>query len=139
MERLVDKSGRSGMVAGTGSSDGRIPVLLAGREAAGADDAVLLEGDGALPPGAAARFSAASGSHAIGCACCVPRSDAARALARLFLARARGEVAFRRVVAVTASPAGRAAVTAAVTGDVLASARFALASPPWSDRGSKEG
>lgn len=128
MERLVDKSGRSGMVAGTGSSDGRIPVLLAGREAAGADDAVLLEGDGALPPGAAARFSAA-GSHAIGCACCVPRSDAARALARLFLARARGEVAFRRVVAVTESPAGRAAVIAAVTGDVLASARFALAWP----------
>ena len=109
-----------------GSGDGRIPVLLAGREAVGPGDAVLLEGDGAFPAGVAARFSAAGG-HGIGCACCVPRSDAARALARLFLARARGEVAlFRRVVAVTASPAGQAAVTAAVTGDVLASARFRL-------------
>ncbi len=118
------------MAAATGPGDGRIPVLLAGAEAAGAGDAVLLEGDGALPPGAAERFSAAAGSHALGCVCCVPRSDAARALARLFLARARGEVAFRRVVAVTSSPAGRAAVAAAVAGDVLASARFRMAKAP---------
>ena len=107
------------------AGDGRIAVVLGG--AAGEGDAVLLEGDGVLPEGAAARFTVEAGGHAIGCACCVPRSDAARALARLFLARARGEVAlFRRVVAVTASPAGQAAVTAAVTGDVLASARFAM-------------
>jgi len=109
------------MGVATGSGDGRIPVLLAGAGIAGAGAAVL-------PAGAAARFTVEAGVHAVGCACCVPRSDAARALARLFLARARGEVAlFRRVIAVTASPAGRAAVTAAVTGDVLASARFRMA------------
>ncbi len=106
--------------------DGRIPVVLGG--VAGKGDAVLLEGEGVLPAGvAAARFMVSAGGHAIGCACCVPRSDAARALGRLFLARARGEVAaFRRVVAVTTSEAGRAAVKAAVAGDVVASARFRL-------------
>lgn len=106
-------------------SDGRIPVVIGG--AAGDGDAVLLEGEGPLPPGAAsARFTLAGGGHAIGCACCVPRSDAGRALGRLFLARARGEVAaFGRVV-VVASEEGRAAVEAAVGGDVLASARFRM-------------
>ncbi len=107
--------------------DGRIPVLLGAREAAGPGDALLLEGEGALPAGAAARFGVQAGVHAMGCACCVPRSDAGRALGRLFLARARGEVpAFGRVVAVTRTPAGREAVAAAVAGDVLASARFRL-------------
>ena len=105
-------------------SDGRIPVVLGG--VVGEGDAVLLEGDGALPPGAAARFSA--GGHAIGCACCIPRGEAGRALGWLFLARARGEVApFGRVVAMTTSAAGREAVVAAVSGDVVASARFRLA------------
>ncbi|MGI3778768.1 MAG: hypothetical protein ACRYGC_15875 [Janthinobacterium lividum] len=106
-------------------SDGRIPVVIGG--AAGEGDAVLVEGDGALPAGAAARFTLAAGGHAIGCACCVPRSDAGRALGRLFLARARGEVAaFARVVVVAASEEGRAAVEAAVGGDVVASARFRM-------------
>lgn len=105
-------------------SDGRIPVVIGG--AAGEGDAVLIEGDGALPAGTAARFTLAAGGHAIGCACCAPRSDAGRALGRLFLARARGEVAaFGRVV-VVASEEGRAAVEAAVGGDVVASARFRM-------------
>ncbi len=105
--------------------DGRIPVVLGG--VGGEGDAVLLEGEGALPAGAAARFVVSEGGHTFGCACCVPRSDAGRALGRLFLARARGEVAaFGRVVAVTTSEAGRAAVEAAVAGDVVASARFRL-------------
>ena len=107
------------------AGDGRIAVVLGG--AAGEGDAVLLEGDGVLPEGAAARFTVEAGGHVIGCACCVPRSDAGRALGRLFLARARGEVvAFGRVVAGTTSEAGRAAVAAAVAGDVVASARFRL-------------
>ncbi len=107
------------------AGDGRIAVVLGG--AAGEGDAVLLEGDGVLPEGAAARFTVEAGGHAIGCACCVPRSDAGRALGRLFLARARGEVAaFGRVVAVTTSEAGRAAVVAAVAGDVVAAARFRM-------------
>ncbi len=106
-------------------SDGRIPVVIGG--AAGEGDAVLLEGDGALPAGTAARFTLAGAGHAIGCACCMPRSDAGRALGRLFLARARGEVAaFGRVVVVAASDEGRAAVEAAVGGDVVASARFRM-------------
>ncbi len=108
-----------------GAGDGRIEVVLGG--AAREGDAVLLEGEGALPAGAGARFSVAAGGHAIGCACCVPRSDAGRALGRLFLARARGEVGmFARVVAVVTSEAGRAAVVVAVEGDVVASARFRL-------------
>lgn len=116
------------MESATRTDDDRIPVLLAPAKAAGVGDAVLLEGDGALPAGAAARFTVQTGMHAMGCACCVPRSDAARALGRLFLARARGEVApFGRVIAATSSPAGRAAVIAAVAGDVLASARFRMA------------
>lgn len=109
-----------------GSGDDRIPVRLGPAEAQ-AGDAVLLEGDGVLPPGVAARFTVQAGPHVVGCACCVPRSDAARALARLFLARARGEVPpFRRVVAVTLTPAGREVVAAAVANDVLASARFRM-------------
>ncbi|MGI4977554.1 MAG: hypothetical protein ACRYG6_11490 [Janthinobacterium lividum] len=107
-------------------SDGRIPVVIGGT--AGEGDAVLVEGGGPIPAGAAAaRFTLAPGGHAIGCACCVPRSDAGRALGRLFLARARGEVAaFARVVVVASSDEGRAAVEAAVGGDVVASARFRM-------------
>jgi hypothetical protein len=66
-------------------------------------------------------------SHAIGCACCTPRSAVAEALGRLLLARARGEVPwFTRVVAATVTPAGEAAVRAAVAQDPIAGARFRI-------------
>ncbi len=77
--------------------------------------------------GAHATFSVAEAPHPAGCACCLPRSEAAAALGRLFLARARGDVAFfRRVVAVTMTPQGEAAVRAAVAEDPLISGRFRL-------------
>jgi len=51
----------------------------------------------------------------------------AEALARLFLARARGEVPwFCSVVAVTIGAPGRDAVHAALQGDVVTAARFRL-------------
>jgi hypothetical protein len=68
---------------------------------------------------------ALSAAHAPGCGCCAPRGPAAQALARLFLRRARGEVApFSALAVRTQSSAGREAVQAALTSDVLVAARF---------------
>jgi hypothetical protein len=54
---------------------------------------------------------------------------AAEALRTLFLARARGTARFfTEVVAVVETPAGEAAVRAAVAGDPLVSARYRLGS-----------
>ena len=52
------------------------------------------------------------------------------ALGRLFLARARGEVAWFHSIAVIATPAGEAAVRAALAGDRVAAGRFRLAEFP---------
>jgi hypothetical protein len=107
--------------------DARIPVVLADRVAVTASDAVLLEGDAAAPPLAAAvgRFGAAPAPHPAGCVCCLPRGKAAEALGRLFLARVRGEVRFfERVVACVQD---RDAVLAALADDALVAARFRLA------------
>lgn len=62
--------------------------------------------------------------HAAGCACCTPRSTAAETLSRLFLQRARGEVAFFNRLLVVADAAGQEAVNAALQSDPLVSARF---------------
>lgn len=123
--------------------DARVPVRLSLAGAPPADAAFLLEGEpdapgcvpGCVPPGAAvARFAlpaptaVAPSAHPAGCACCTPRGPVAEALGRLFLARARGEVGFfRSVIARPASPAGEAAIRAALAGDPLVSARFRLA------------
>jgi hypothetical protein len=107
--------------------DARIPVRLGALADAADDDAVLVEGS--LPACAhpAERFDPAPPGHAPGCACCVPRSGAARALDRLFQRRARGEGPFfRRVLAVTATPEGDVEVSSALRDDNLASARFRL-------------
>lgn len=107
--------------------DARIPVVIGDPTVVVRSDAVLLEGDVAAPPLAAAvgRFGASATSHQPGCACCRPRGQAAEALGRLFLARVRGEVAFfNRVVACVQD---RDAVNAALTGDALVAARFRLA------------
>ena len=75
-----------------------------------------------------AYFTLPSTTHAFGCACCLPRGPVSVALGRLFLARVRGEAAlFDTVVAVTHSPAGAAAVRAALDRDVVTRARFRLA------------
>jgi hypothetical protein len=121
--------------------DSRLMVRFGSAAQAGASAALLIEdGDpepappstGAVP---IARFSLPASPHALGCACCQPRGPVSVALARLFLARARGEVPlFDRVVAVTHSAAGRAAVHAALDADIVTRARFRLAPDqplPW--------
>src|SRR4051812_17650202 len=108
------------------AGDERVPVRFG---PPGAGEAVLVEGEAAAPPGRpSARFrpAPALAGHVPGCACCVPRGPVAEALGRLFLARARGEVAWFSRVAVVATPAGVAAVRAALAGDQLAAARFRL-------------
>jgi hypothetical protein len=113
--------------------DSRLSIRFGGAAEGGAATALLVEdGDpaAAVPPAAVAiaRFALPATSHAIGCACCLPRGPVSVALGRLFLARARAEVPlFETVVAVTHSAAGRAAVHAALDGDVVTRARFRLA------------
>ncbi len=118
--------------------DSRLIVRFAGVAEAGATVALLVEDgpapsdppQGNVPMGAApvARFALPATSHVFGCACCLPRGPVAVALGRLFLARARGEAPlFDTVLAVTHSAAGRAAVHAALEGDVVTRARFRLA------------
>jgi len=63
-------------------------------------------------------------NHAVGCACCAPRTKAAEELTRLFLQRARGEMTFFRRVLVISDAAGEEAVRAALQADPLVSARF---------------
>ena len=107
-----------------GLTDARLPVVFGDIAMAGPDDALLIEGDAPAPPGlAVARFAPGPLAwHAAGCACCTPRAAAAAALGRLYLARARNEVAFfRRVVAVVSDPA---AIRAALAGDALAGGRY---------------
>jgi hypothetical protein len=96
-------------------TDARVPVVIGPAVAAAAGDAVLREGED---------FTPAAG-HAAGCACCVGRTEAGRALAALLHARARNKVPFfSRVLVVLASEAGRAAVEGALANDPVASACF---------------
>jgi hypothetical protein len=112
-------------------ADDRVPVRFGSADAAGGDAALLVEGDAPVPAAhPLARFKVAVGlaGHPFGCTCCVPRGPVAEALSRLFLARARGETAyFRSVVAVTETPAGEAAVRAALGEDQVSAGRFRLA------------
>ena len=62
--------------------------------------------------------------HLAGCACCTSRTAAAEALSRLFLQRARDEVAFFRRVLVDVDEAGEEAVRAALQSDPVVYARF---------------
>ena len=105
--------------------DARIPLVFADAAEAGPDDAVLYEGEGAPAPGRDWFETAPETPHAVGCACCAPRGAAGIALARLLLARSRGQGPFfRRVVVEARSEAGRKAVLAALELDPLASACF---------------
>ncbi len=104
--------------------DARIPVIFGAIADAGPDDALLIEGDADAPADrVVVRLMAdALPEHVAGCVCCVPRSAAGSALAGLFLARGRGDVAyFRRVFAVTSDPD---AIAAAIEEDMLASGWF---------------
>ncbi|MBO1075985.1 hypothetical protein [Roseomonas marmotae] len=111
------------------SLDARTPVRLLAHAAEAPPGAVVLAEDGAaLPPGTARveRYATpAATAHPIGCACCQPRSPAAIALDRLFLARMRGETPwFKEIVALAVTDAGRQAVLAALQQDNVISARF---------------
>jgi hypothetical protein len=109
--------------------DPRIAVRIAPAAEVGAAEvgaAALIEGAGPTA-GSVAHYSLPATAHALGCACCLPRGPAAVALGRLFLARARGEAPlFDTVVAVTRTPAGEAAVRAALADDLVTRARFRL-------------
>ena len=112
------------------SADDRVPVRFGSGDTAGQADALAVEGRAAVPTGhAVVRFRLGPGltGHPFGCACCVPRGPVAEALGRLFLARARGEVAFFRSVVVVATPVGEAAVRAALAEDQVSAGRFRMA------------
>lgn len=112
--------------------DARTPVRLlppgagaAERARAARPGAVVLAEAGAEGAEPAARF--APGPHAAACACCAGRAPAALALDRLFLERVRGTRPwFDAVLAVTATPAGAAAVRDALAGDAVVAARYRL-------------
>ena len=104
------------------TKDDRISVFFAPSATAVAADALLT--DAAPPPGfvgGVARF-AAGAAHRIGCGCCGGRAPVAVALAGLFTARARGDVAFfTRVIADVRDPD---LVQLALEDDIIVRARF---------------
>ena len=102
------------------AADARILITFTG-----AAPAYLLEGENQAPPGAySARFSLPTTAHFAGCACCTPQSPAAQALALLFRARATGAAPWFTTLAIRASPAGQAAIRAALAQDPMVAARY---------------
>ncbi len=97
------------------ASDSRIPVFAGDPARAAPGDAVLRGEVGVAP------------THGIGCACCRPRPPLARALARLFMARARGDMAFFGRVIVACPIGEEGAVAAAIAADPVSAARFRFA------------
>ena len=112
--------------------DARIPVQLTDRlePSADAEVAYLLEGEAASPGVVARRFDVAAPAHITpDCACCVPVGPVAAKLHELFIERAKGGPFFRRVLAIPATPHGRAAIYAALSTDPLIVTRFRLEAP----------
>ncbi len=111
--------------------DARVPVVLAETLPEMAGAALLAEG--ALPAALAdavprAVFALREGTaHPAACLCCQGQGAAAAALAGLFRARATGGPWFDRVVALVATPEGRAEVEDALARDILTLARYRLA------------
>ncbi len=119
--------------------DPRIEIVFTLEGPRRAQEAVLVEKSGLSSDDESAAAAAtayflvqeqARASHRPGCSCCSPRGPVAAALNGLFLARAKGEVAwFTWVLALVHTGLGRLAVTAAVSSDPLVAARFRLAAP----------
>ena len=104
--------------------DARLPIRFGPLDSRRPDEAVLSDGTNAAAR--AMSFVPGEAEHAADCACCTPRGAAAIALAALFRDRAVASgPAFRGVLA-TVSPAGEAAIRAALETDPLVSARFRL-------------
>lgn len=100
--------------------DARIPVhLIAPGDSPPEGAALLAEGQD---------FAIAGTAHAIGCACCLPRSPAAPAFDRLFLARVKGERHFTAIAARAVTAEGEEALRWAIDYDPVVSSRFRLAS-----------
>ena len=108
--------------------DARIPVTFAPAATAGRGDAVLIDGEGAVPEGVpVARIQATPPGHAADCTCCAPRGPVAEALHHLFLARARGACAFYTRVVVSAGAEGEAAIRQALANDAFLAGRYRVA------------
>jgi len=106
--------------------DARVPVRFGVIDP---EEAALVADGLPDPPACAVRHFAPEGKapgHAPGCACCAPRLAAAEALRRLFLARAKGEVAFFRSVSVFAPPAAETTLRTALQTDPMLAAWFRL-------------
>ena len=95
--------------------DMRVPVRAGDAALAGPSDVVQ-----PVPPAGAAR-------HGAGCTCCRPRAPLAAALARLFVARARGDLPFIARVIVPCAPAQDADLAATLAADPVTAARFRFA------------
>lgn len=121
----------------TWKPDARLPVYFTSISDAPSDAAVLAEVGEEVPTGRPVeRFRAVTLGHPAGCACCGPRSHAAQALSRLFVARGRGTVPFFSSVWVVAGNAGKHAVLDALARDPAVAAWFLSAGPlPTSEDG----
>jgi hypothetical protein len=99
------------------------------------EDAVLIAGDAPAPLAAAVeRFSPIPvRGHRLGCNCCAPRNQAALALNRLFLARARGAAPWFKRLVFIGNVAAEAELRAALADDLLSRARFVLADNETTD------
>lgn len=104
--------------------DARIPVHLIAPGGAPPEGAALL----AEGKDFAATAATGATGHGIGCACCLPRSPAAPAFDRLFLARVKGERSFASVAAQAVTEEGAEALRWALDYDPVVSSRFRLAS-----------
>ena len=117
--------------------DARLPVVvianpaaLAAALATGPPAALLAEAPMPTLPDSVATLECFEPmpSHPTACKCCGGRPPVAVALDRLFQARVRGQCPwFEQVLALATTPAGQAAVAAALTGDAVTAARFRAA------------
>jgi len=102
------------------AADTRILITFTGTASA-----YLLEGENQAPQGAySTRFTLPTTPHIAGCTCCSPQSPAAKALALLFRARATGAAPWFTTLAIRATPAGQAAIRAALAQDQMVAARY---------------
>ncbi len=107
--------------------DARIPLRFAPLASRTPHEAVLTDTQPPPQPPSATFEPVPSTTHPIDCACCLPRTAAALALAALFRDRATTPgPAFKSVLAAV-TPTSEAAIRAALATDPLASARYRLA------------